>query len=107
MTRARRTIISLDQTSFYHVFCRCVRRSWLFGADTATGRDYSHRKVWMTDKIAELSHIFAIDICAYAIMSNHYHLVLRIDAQTAQNWSDKTVIRRWMKLYKGHPLTNN
>ncbi|WP_394201536.1 transposase [Marinagarivorans algicola] len=56
--------------------------------------------------IAELSQIFAIEICAYAIMSNHYHLVLRIDAQTAQHWSDKTVIRRWMKLYKGHPLTN-
>lgn len=105
MTRARKTIVSLDQTSWYHVYSRCVRRSWLFGTDDATGRDYSHRKTWVIDKLTELSHIFAIDIAAYAVMSNHYHLVLHIDYHTAKNWSDKTVIRRWMELFKGSELT--
>ena len=106
MTRARKTIVSLDQTAFYHCYSRAVRRSWLMGNDPLTGKNYDHRKTWVTDKLAELSHIFAIDLCAYAVMSNHYHLVLRIDYHTANNWSNKTVIRRWMKLYKGHELTN-
>ncbi|WP_394202465.1 hypothetical protein [Marinagarivorans algicola] len=97
MTQPRKLIVSLDQTSWYHCYCRAVRHGWLFGYDKVSGNDYSHRKAWVTDRLAVLSDIFAIDIAAYAVMSNHYHLVLRIDAQTAKSWSDKTVIRRWMR----------
>ena len=59
----------------------------------------------IADKLAELSDIFSIDIAAYAVLSNHYHLVLHIDAAKAAGWSDKTVIRRWMMLFKGNELT--
>src|SRR5712672_2046686 len=37
--------------------------------------DYSHRKDWVFDRVRELSEIFAIDICEYAVMSNHYDTV--------------------------------
>ncbi|ATC96744.1 hypothetical protein PTUN_b0339 [Pseudoalteromonas tunicata] len=39
--------------------------------------------------------MFAIDIAAYAVMSNHYHLVLRVDRSRALNWSKDEVIERW------------
>ena len=105
MTKPRKLIVSLDQTAWYHCYCRAVRRGWLFGEDALTGKNYSHRKEWVTDKLAELSHIFAIDVAAYAVMSNHYHLVLHMDKPKCDGWSDKVVIRRWMKLFKGHDLT--
>ena len=53
-----------------------------------------------------LSSVYAIDIAAYAIMSNHYHLVLRVDKSRALNWSVDEVIERWYKLYKGNTLVD-
>ena len=67
MTKPRKLIMSLDQTPWYHCYCKAVRRGWLFGEDQLTGTDYSHRKVWVTDKLAELADIFAIDVAAYAV----------------------------------------
>jgi REP element-mobilizing transposase RayT len=49
--------------------------------------------------LAELSQAFAINICAYAVMSNHYHLVLHIDAARARAWSDAEVAARWESLF--------
>jgi len=43
--------------------------------------------------------VFAIDLCAYAVMSNHYHIVVRIDAEKAENWSDHEVAVRWTRLF--------
>ena len=100
MTRARNQLISLDTTPYYHTISRCVRRAFLCGEDTLTGKNYEHRKQWAIDRLRELSGVFAIDICAYAIMSNHYHLVLRINSQKADAWSDAQVIERWGKLFK-------
>jgi len=78
----------------------------LCGEDSVTGQDYSHRKQWIVDKIKELSGIYAIDVCAYAIMSNHYHVVLHVDEKQAEQWSDKEVIKRWYKLFNGNMLIN-
>jgi hypothetical protein len=48
--------------------------------------------------------IFAIDLCAYAVMSNHYHVVLHVDEARADSWGEAEVIRRWQQLFFGHPL---
>lgn len=42
-----------------------------------------------------LSRVFAIDVCAYAIMSSHYHLVLHVDVALARSWCDEVVAQRW------------
>jgi len=47
----------------------------LCGEDKATGVSYEHRRAWVEDKLLALSQIFAIDICAFAVMSNHTHTV--------------------------------
>ncbi|EAQ64439.1 hypothetical protein MED121_04948 [Marinomonas sp. MED121] len=49
--------------------------------------------------------IFAIDICAYAVMSNHTHLVLHVNENEALNWDVKQVLERWHRLHKGTQFT--
>jgi len=78
-----------------------VRRAFLCGIAPNTGEDYEYRRKLIEDKILELSDIFAIDICAYSVMSNHYHLVLHINKEKALSWSFNEVITQWHKLYKG------
>jgi REP element-mobilizing transposase RayT len=106
MTRARESLISLEATPYYHCISRCVRRAWLCGADPYTGQSFEHRRQWLLDRLRELVDIFAIDVCAYAIMSNHYHVVLHVDEDKAKGWTDKQVIEQWMRLYKGHMLAD-
>jgi len=106
MARARGSLIDLSATSYYHVISRCVRRAFLCGEDKYSGQNYNHRRQWVLDKIHFLSSVFAIDIAAYAIMSNHYHLVLRVDRDQALQWSQDEVIERWYKLYHGNPLVD-
>jgi len=106
MTRARSEQVSLDSTAYYHCVCRCVRRAFLCGDDHISGQNFDHRKQWLVDKIKQLASVFSIKICAYAVMSNHYHLVLRIERETAITLTDDEVIERWYLLFNGHILVD-
>ena len=74
MPQPRYTQIDVDATPYYHCISRCVRRAFLCGDDPLSGRNFDHRKSWVVDKLADLTDIFAIRICAYAVLSNHFHL---------------------------------
>ncbi|WP_219906549.1 hypothetical protein [Photobacterium phosphoreum] len=37
-------------------------------------------------------------------MSNHYHLVLKIDTEQQQKLTPEEVISRWLQLFNGHPI---
>ena len=100
MGYARKNLVSLQDTPYYHCIARCVRRAWLWGVDEYAGKDYSHRKQWVTERLAQLANIFSIEICAYAVMSNHYHLLLYVNRQRARTWSQQTVIERWEQLFR-------
>lgn len=101
MTRPRSELICLDDTPYYHCISRCVRRAFLCGRDRFSGRSFEHRRQWLVDRIKRQAAAFAIDICAYAIMSNHYHLVLHVDVNRAKEWDDDEVLERWCELYRG------
>jgi REP element-mobilizing transposase RayT len=105
MTTARKQLISLVDTPYYHCISRCVRRAFLCGKDKQTGQNFEHRRGWVENKLLALSETFAIDVCAYAIMSNHTHMVLFIDEETAKAWSTKEVLERWHQLFKGTLIT--
>jgi REP element-mobilizing transposase RayT len=106
MTQPRKQQVCLDSTPYYHCICRCVRRAFLCGEDKVTGQNFDHRKQWLVDKITMLSSVFAIELCAYSIMSNHYHLVLKVNKDLVSQWDDKEVALRWMQLFKGHVLVD-
>jgi REP element-mobilizing transposase RayT len=95
------------QEGVYHCFSRCVRRAFLYGLDPLTGRDFSHRKAWILDRLRCLSTIFAIEVCAYAIMWNHYHVILRIRPDIATCWSDREVAIRWLSLFPQNHRSGN
>lgn len=99
MTYPRHSQVSLRATPYYHVVARCVRRSWLWGFDAYAGRDFSHRKAWVLERLQTLCQVFTIDICAYAIMANHYHLVLRVDQHQAESLTPEEVVARWSILF--------
>jgi REP element-mobilizing transposase RayT len=44
--------------------------------------------------------VFAIEVCAYAVMSNHYHLDLFVDIKRAQTWTEQEVASRWTAIHK-------
>ena len=96
----RHSQISLQETPYYHCVARCVRRGWLYGYDKYAGKDFSHRKQWIIGRLSLLSDLFAIDVCSYAIMSNHYHLGLFVDVQRATSWSEQEVVDRWTQIHK-------
>lgn len=76
------------------------------GDDQLTGVNYDHRKQWIVSRLRFLSYIYAIDIAAYVVMSNPYHVVLHVDRDRAAAWSPEEVVERWTQLFKGHLLVD-
>jgi hypothetical protein len=70
-------------------------RAW--GYDYYAGKDYSHRKEWIIERFQELSKIFAEEICASAVMSDHYHLVF-IDAACSGSGDDEVALAQGLAL---------
>ena len=94
MTTARSRIVNPSVTRFYHVISRCVRRAFLCGGGN------KHRKDWLEARLQALVGIFAIDVCGYAIMDNHLHVLVRLsDGDEEQAWSPVEVVERWARLF--------
>jgi REP element-mobilizing transposase RayT len=62
---------------------------------------YEHRRGWIAERIQQLASVFAIDVAGYAVMSNHFHVVVRIDADRAEAWTTDDVLERWTSLFSG------
>jgi len=93
MALARRHQFDASDPPWIHAVSRCVRRAFL------TGGRYEHRKQWIEDRLRLLAGIFAVEVAGYAVMSNHLHVVLRMQVVHAGRWSDEEVVRRWWSIY--------
>ncbi|MDD9966319.1 MAG: hypothetical protein OXR73_08855, partial [Myxococcales bacterium] len=100
MTQSRLSQVSVDETPYYHCMTRCVRRAYLCGRDRVSGKNFDHRKPWVVERLRVLSSVFAIDVCAYAVMSNHLHVVLHVDRERAQGFGADEVVERYTKLFR-------
>ncbi len=101
MAQPRSQQISLDATPYYHCISRCVRRAFLCGFDRFTNKSYEHRRDLIEKRLYLLADVFCIDLVAYSVLSNHYHVVLHINQEKALTLSTDEVIERWHKLFKG------
>jgi putative transposase len=99
MALPRSKYVLEGEEGVYHCFSRCVRRAFLYGFDRLTGRNFCHRKAWLVDRLRHLAGIFAVEVCAYSVMENHYHTILRTRPDIAEGWADREVAARWLTLY--------
>ena len=104
MTTARYRQVHLDVTPYYHCTTRCVRRSYLCGQDAQTGQNFEHRRGWIEQRLLSLSKAFCIDVAGYAILSNHYHVVLKVNCASAKSLTDEEVVHRWRQIFNGNVL---
>ena len=74
---ARKEIVRDDEVGFYHCVSRCVRRALLCGRDPVSGKNFEHRKEWIRARLEELARIFSIEVCNYAVLSDHAYIVVR------------------------------
>jgi hypothetical protein len=95
---AREEVFAPDEVAVVHVMNRVVRRCFLFGTDAPTGKNYDHRKSWIEDLFQHFAGCFGIDLLCFAILSNHFHLVLRSRPDVVSTWDDFEVARRWLLL---------
>ena len=86
----RKQLISIEDTPYYHIVTRCIRRAFLCGNDKYSGKCFEHRRKLIVERIKQPAEAFNIDVCAYAVMSNHYHLVLKVNC--TQHWGEKRVL---------------
>ena len=106
MPKPRKSQVSLEATPYYHCVSRCVRRAFLCGIDAYNGQNYEHRRGWVEQRILKLGQLFCIDVCAYAVMSNHYHVVLHINTKLQASLNTQQVLERWHSVFKGNHLVS-
>ena len=95
---SRVEVFSASEVAIVHVLNRVVRRCFLLGDDPVSGKNYDHRKEWIEELLKRFSACFGIDLLAFAIMSNHFHLILRSRPDVVGTWDDTEVARRWLLL---------
>ena len=94
MTIPRSKLVDLSVTRWYHCISCCVRRAHLLGEGVA-----GSRKAWLEERLRFLAEIFAVSVGGFSMLDNHMHLLLRLDPEVANGWTDEEVIIRWFKLY--------
>ena len=82
-----------------------MRRAFLCGVDSHSGKSYEHRRQQIEEDLLKLASVFFIDVAAFAVMSNHYHLVLFVDQEECKSASAKDIVERWHKLYAGFDIS--
>ena len=95
---ARVEVFAADEVAIVHVMNRTVRRCFLLGDDAFSGKNFDHRKVWLDEQLIHQARHFGIDLLCQAILSNHFHLILRSRPDVVKEWSDVEIARRWLML---------
>lgn len=98
--KSRRQIINHSDGVYpYHLTQTCARNIFLCGY-TPAGFNRDYRRRIIEKRMFFLHSVMAIDIIAYGIQHNHYHLICLPNLEQAQAWSDTEVVKRWFCLHK-------
>ncbi len=89
--RPRHLQVRPHTITYYHTMSRCVRKMKLL--------DDVKRKDFMLSWLKQLHAAYAVEVCRYSMMGNHFHLILRINLEMAQGWAAREVVERWARLH--------
>ena len=81
-----------------HSTIRRVRRAFLCGKDSVSGKNYDHRCELIRQRLEFLAGIMGIEVLGYAVMSNHLHCILRSRHDIVETWSDEQIAFKWWML---------
>jgi hypothetical protein len=95
----RKFVFDPTEVGVYHCINRCVRRAFLCGTDSLTGKCFDHRKEWIQKRMAFLAGNLGVDVLGFSILSNHIHVVVRNRPDVVAGWSDDEVARRWWNVF--------
>ncbi|MEZ6033741.1 MAG: hypothetical protein R3C17_11645 [Planctomycetaceae bacterium] len=70
----------------------------LLGNAPVTGKNFDHRKRWLDEQLIHQARHFGIDLLCQAMLSNHFHLVLRSRPDAVAEWDDAEIACRWLML---------
>ena len=101
----RKSQIAVEATPYYHCVSRCVRRAFLCGKDRFTGRSFEHRRTFIESELLRLGQIFFLDVVAFTVMSNHFHVLLFIDQTARTEASTLEVVTRWHQIHQGNAVS--
>lgn len=86
MRRPRSERMPVGQPGVWHILSRCVRREMLL--------EPAARRQWVSERMASWLDILAVDLLGYALMGNHFHLVVRTRPDQADQWTEAEVAQR-------------
>ena len=105
MPKPRKSQIAIESTPMYHCVSRCVRRAFLCGEDRYSGKSYDHRRAFLEQELLRLGEVFYLDVVAYSVMSNHYHVVHFIDQEAMKAADTNDIVSRWHQIHKGNAVS--
>ncbi len=97
-TKPRSELFRPDEQAIVHVMNRCVRKIFLLRDKGNGGKGYLPRRQLFENELKKATSGFGIDLMSYAIMDNHFHLILRSRPDVVGQWDDEKVVRQWHKL---------
>lgn len=98
MTTARRELVDVTVTRWYHCISRCVRLAFLMGEGA------EDRKQWIEDRLEHLAKHFSIAVGGFSVLDNHLHVLCRLDPDESLKWSAEEVVGRWIAIYPPRTL---
>jgi len=83
---ARSEVFDPDEVAIGHFDNRTTRRCFLMGEDPISGKNFDHRKVWIEEYLRESAGAIGVDVIGFAILSNHFYLILRSRPDVVATW---------------------
>ncbi len=105
MPLPRKSQIAIDATPYYHCVSRCVRRAFLCGEDRFTGRSFEHRRALIETELLRLGQVFFLDVVAFSVMSNHFHVILFVDQLAQKEATALDIVTRWHQVHLGNAVS--
>lgn len=90
----RSLVIDPREVGIYHCFTKVTQDLFLFGKDSRSGADFRYRKTWLRAELQHLASCMAVEVLDYALLDNHFHLLLRNRPDVVEKWSDEECVVR-------------